>query len=644
MSTSPGAATLPLLRALARRFPDADAALAEIGHLRAVLGLPKGTVHVVSDVHGEHKKLTHIVHNASGALRSLVETTFAATLSPDEMRALLSLVYYPRETYARLRPGDAAERARFVALTVERAVEIVRVLSRRHTRRHVEKTYPPAFAGMLRELVASRTEGADAFRAALIEPLLRTGREIELLRALAHVIRDLSVEELVVAGDLGDRGPRIDRVIALLMRQRSVAIAWGNHDASWMGACLGQEALVATVVRISLRYRRLSQLEEGYGITMAPVEKLMRTMYADDPATRFAVKGEGLRDRADMDRMQKAMAILQLKLEGQVIARHPEWGMESRRLLHRIDPVAGTVTIDGKSHPLRDTRFPTIDWADPYALHPEEKACLERLRQSFLASRVLWEQMRFVERHGSMLLARDRALIFHGCMPVDDAGAPLAVTIDGVPHAGRALFSALEQKVRRAFREPKPDDVDAFYFLWAGPSSPLFGKDRMATFETYFVEDPATHAEHKNPYFAKIHDAAFCAEVCRELGGDPAHGLLVNGHVPVKLEKGESPLKRSGRAVTIDGAFSEAYGDKGFTLILDAAGTRLAQHHHFESVEDAVERGADVIPTIEQLETFTPPRTVADTETGQALRHEIAALEALVAAYEAHEILEVRAR
>ncbi len=635
-------ATLPLLRALARRYPNTDSALAEIGHLGAVLGLPKGTVHVVSDVHGEHKKLTHIVHNASGTLRALVETIFRGRLSEAELRALLSLVYYPRETYARVRPDDPEERARFVRTAVERQVEIVRALSRRHTRRHVEKTYPPAFAGILRELVASRAveDGREAFHAALVDPLLRAEHEIDLLRALAHVVRDLSVEELVVAGDLGDRGPRIDRVVELLMRQRRVSIVWGNHDASWMGACLGQEALIATVIRIALRYRRLSQLEEGYGITMAPVEKLTRTMYGGDPATRFAVKGEGLRDRVHMDRMQKAMAILQLKLEGQAIARHPEWGMDDRRLLHRIDPTAGTVTIEGREHALLDTHFPTIDWVDPYALHPEEQACIDRVRQSFLTSRVLWEHMRFVERHGSMLLARDRALIFHGCLPVDEGGKPLLVVVDGEPRSGRALFTALEQKVRRAFQDQKPDDVDAFYFLWAGPGSPLFGKDRMATFETYLVEDRATHAEHKNAYFDRIHDAAFCTEVCRELGGDAEHGLLVNGHVPVKIEKGESPLKRSGRAVTIDGAFSEAYGDHGYTLILDATGTRLAQHHHFDSVREAVERGADVIPTIEHLEIFSPPRTVGDTETGEALRHEIRALESLVAAYEAHEILE----
>jgi fructose-1,6-bisphosphatase-3 len=635
-------ASLPYLRALARRFPTTAAALAEIGHLRAVLTLPKGTVHVVSDVHGEHKKLTHIVNNASGTLRPLVEALFASRLEPQELRTLLSIIYYPRETYARLRPEDETARMRLVVQIVEREIEVLRALSRRHTRRHVEKVYPPALAGTLRELLSSRAEedGRAAFQAALLEPLVRAGLEIELLRALAHAIRNLSVEELVVAGDLGDRGPRVDRVIDFLMRQRRVSIVWGNHDACWMGACLGQEALIATVLRVSLRYRRLSQIEEGYGITMAPVEKLARTMYGDDPAERFQVKGEGLRDRLEMARMQKAMAILQLKLEGQAIARHPEWEMEDRRLLHRIDPEAGTVTIDGVAHPLRDRALPTIDWRDPYALHPEEAACIARLRESFYRSARLWEHMSWVERHGSMSLTRDRALIFHGAVPVQDDGAWRASTIDGEKVSGKALFAACERVVRRAFRDRAAADLDTLYWLWAGPASPLFGKDRMATFETYFVADKATHHETKDPYFAKIHDADFCARVIGELGGDRERGLIVNGHVPVKLDEGEKPMKRSGRAVTIDGAFSEAYGDRGYTLVLDANGTWLAQHHHFESVDAAVANGADIIPTIEHIERLEAPRTVGGTEVGVELRHEIDALEALVRAYAAHEVRE----
>jgi fructose-1,6-bisphosphatase-3 len=293
------------------------------------------------------------------------------------------------------------------------------------------------------------------------------------------------------------------------------------------------------------------------------------------------------------------------------------------------------VTIDGKVHPLLDTRFPTVDFAgDPYALSPEEEACMARLEHSFLQSTPLWNQMSWVERRGKMVLRRDQALIFHGCVPVDASGAFASFPVDGAERAGRALFEALERKVRRAFRGRAEDDVDMLWYLWTGPRSPLFGKDRMATFESHFVADPAAKHESKDPYFKLIHDAAFCARVCEELGGDRDHGIIVNGHVPVKIDEGESPVKRSGRAVTIDGAFSEAYGDKGYTLVLEAGRTALAQHHHFESVDEAVAAGADIIPKVTAIATHDPPRTVAGTEKGEELRREIEVLTALLRAYE----------
>jgi fructose-1,6-bisphosphatase-3 len=638
----PDPIALPLLRAIARRYPTADAVVAEIGYLEAILTLPKGTVHVVSDVHGEHKKLKHIINNASGSLRPLVERIFAGRASADEIRELLAIIYYPREAYAWQTKKPGFDRRAFLLATLTREVEIVRRLMHGYTLRHAEKLFPPALAGLFRELIAARgIEARQGFLDALVDPFVRRGRDVDLLRAAAHVIRNLSVAELVVAGDLGDRGPRVDRVIDFLMRQPHVSIVWGNHDASWMGACLGQEALIATVVRISLRYRRLTQLEEGYGIIMAPVEKLARTVYGDDPADRFHVKGEGLRDPLLMARMQKAMAIIQFKLEGQTSRRHPEYDLERRQLLHRIDPAAGTVTIDGVVHPLLDTHLPTIDFAgDPYALSADEQACLSRLRESFLQSPALWTQMTWVLRHGTMFLRRDRAIIFHGCVPVDADGTPRTFPVDGAPRAGRALFEALEHKVRRAFRERATDDVDMLWYLWTGPLSPLFGKDRMATFESHFVADPNAVKETKDPYFNLIHDAAFCSRICAELGVDAEHGLIVNGHVPVKIEQGESPVKRSGRAVTIDGAFSEAYGDKGYTLVLEAGRIALAQHHHFESVDEAVAAGADIIPVVTDLASFQPPRTVADTEKGEELRKEIEVLEGLLAAYESNVVEE----
>jgi fructose-1,6-bisphosphatase-3 len=633
-------ASLPHLRALAYRYPDVGAALSEIAHKSAVRELPRGTIHVVSDIHGEFRKLEHILRNGSGSLRPVVERTFAGRLDPAARALLLNLVYYPRETWSMVAPGLGSDEARaaFARDTLMRELELLRILAAGYDLRHVDRTFPAPYRELFSELLSAPLLGRDdAFTAALLAPFVRDDQGAGLLRATAHALRSFSSYELIVAGDLGDRGPRIDRVIDAIRRQSNARIVWGNHDAEWMGACLGQEALVATVLRISLRYGRIAQLEEGYGIPVEPLEQLAHAAYEDDPAERFRSKGEDLRDPLLLARMQKAAAILQFKLEGQTTRRNPEFDLEHRNLLHRIDPAAGTVIIDGKAHPLRDRAFPTIDWKDPYALSDAEASCIAHLKASFLESRALWRDMSFVEERGAMLAVRDENVIFHGCVPVDAKGEPLELEVDGHAASGRALFSALDVVVRRAFRERRQADLDVLYYLWAGPRSPLFGKDRMATFETYFVDDPATHKETKNPYFELIHDRAFCARIGAELGGT-GEVLIVNGHVPVKLEQGESPLKRSGMAVTIDGAFSEAYGDHGFTLVIAADRTYLAKHHHFDSVQVAIERGADIVPEIQDLRVHDRPLRVADSSRGAELVDEIGALEDLVGAYQNHTL------
>ncbi len=635
------AQTLIFLRALRDQFPTAEAALAAIAGLRATLTLPKGTIHVVSDVHGEYVKLKHIINNASGSLRPLVDQTFAGRLGEAEKLELLNLIYYPRETFMQQTFADAAARRDFVRRVCGLEFEILRVLSRRYDIATMEAVFPASFRAAFRELLYGvYLERSTAYFDALLEPIMEHGRELDFLRLTARVIRNLLISELIVAGDFGDRGPRIDRVIDIVMHQPNVAITWGNHDASWLGACLGSEACIATVLRFSLRYRRLSQLEEGYGIPLAPLERLARDVYGDDPATQFACKGVGLREPLQMARMQKAIAIIQFKLEGQLIARNPQFRLAHRNLLPLIDPKAGTIALEGKTHPLLDTHLPTIDWANPNALSPEEAACIERLRRSFLQSPVLWQQMRFLAQKGTMWLRRDENLIFHACVPVDAQGEFLPMEIDGRELRGRALFDELNLVVQRAVRTNDPQCLDLLWYLWGSPLSPLFGKDKMTTLEGYFIADKHTHHETKNPYFELIHEPWFCRNVLAEFGCDPERGLIVNGHVPVKIAQGESPLKRSGQAVTIDGAFSEAYGDKGYTLVLDAERTSLALHHHFESVSDAIHDGADIIPSIEHIRTYPQPRTVADTESGERLRNEIAALEKLIAAYESNAIHE----
>ena len=642
---------LPWLEALARRFPNRASALAEMAHLGAVLTLKMGTIHVVSDVHGEYKKLSHVIRNASGSLRVLIDRLF--TELDDEQRSLtLRTVYYAEQTwrFRGLDKVDRSERDAFFFTMLPRLVTLARTLAQTWSDRGVDRVLPPAYRLLFRELFSvsagTRPDEDGRYLHALVEPFLQRGQGHDLLRLMARLVRNLSVYELIVAGDLGDRGPRLDKVVDVLMKQPRLAIAWGNHDVSWMGACLGQPALVATVVRISLRYGRTEQLEEGYGIALSPLEQFARTVYADDPLEagwriKYDVAG---RDADVVARMQKAIAVIQWKLEGQLVAAHPEYDMSDRRLLRAIDLKAATITIDGVAHALRDTFLPTIDAADPERLTAEEQSCLQALRSSFLSSTMLWEHMQFVRKRGAMLLRRDSNLIFHGCVPVDKNGEPQNVEVDGVATAGPALLSAFERVVHRAFREQRGSDVDWLWYLWTGPRSPLFGKDKMATIESQLVNDAHAKHETKNAYFKLVNDVDFCDRLLRDFGVDPAVGLIVNGHVPVRLENGETPLKKSGKAVSIDGAFSEAYGDKGFTLILEANRIAIAEHHHFESVAKAVDSGADIVPVVTNLRTWPLPRSVGDTEAGAAIRREVAALAALVTAFEDNVVAEVDER
>jgi len=638
---------LPFLEALARRFPSRESALAEMAHLEAVLTLPKGTIHVVSDVHGEHKKLSHVIRNASGSLRVLIDRLFA-DLDDDARSLTLRTVYYCEATWAHLGldARDDAARREFFFTMLDRLLIIARALAQTWSDRAVDRVLPTAYRALFKELfllsAGVRDDPGHRYRDALVGPFLRRGQAKDLLRLLSRAVRNLSVYELIVAGDLGDRGPRLDKVIDVLSKQPRLAIAWGNHDVSWMGACLGQTALIATVVRVSLRYGRTQQLEEGYGIPLEPLETLARLAYADDPGHptwkgKAAVAG---RDAVTVARMQKAIAVLQWKLEGRVIADNPDFAMDDRRLLRAVDFKARTITIDGHTHPLTDHHLPTVDPADPERLTHEEQRCIDALQASFLASPVLWRQMQLVRQKGAMLLRRDGALIFHGCVPVDDEGRYLDLRVDGEAVAGPAMLTTFERVVHRAFREKRAKDLDWLWYLWTGPRSPLFGKDKMATLESHLVEDPHAKHETKGAYFKLVHEVAFCDRLLVDLGADPATGLIVNGHVPVKLEKGEEPLKRSGKAVTIDGAFSEAYGDKGFTLILEAGRTAIAEHHHFESVDDAVKAGADIVPRVRDLRTWPEPRRVGDTEAGAAIRREIGALQALVQAFEDNRLNE----
>ncbi len=627
-----------LLEALAERFPTPERAASEAATLAAMLELPRSPVHVISDIHGEHRKLRHILNNASGSLRPLVASIFEDELDESGQEALLKLIYYPYEFMERHAPLQSDRRG-WVRRTLRELFAIVRHLGAAYRSSGWKVGVEPQFRELFRELFVEPVQmRPPAHIDTMLDALMPYDLDLSAVRHACRLVRNLSVSEIVVAGDLGDRGSRIDKVIDLLRQQPRVRLTWGNHDVAWMGACIGQDALLATVLRNSLRYTRLWQIEEGYGITLAPLEQLVRKHYADDPAERFQSKrGATVRTDEMVARMQKAATILQLKLEAQTIRRHPEWEMDERVILDRIEFERGEYA----GHRLLDTRFPTIDPADPLALHPDEEACLDRIRASFTGSAKLWEHMHWMVERGSMSVTRDELAIFHACLPCDEDGHFLKLRIGEREVSGKALLDAFEVVIRRAFSaggtSAAEDDKDWLYYLWAGPKSPVFGKDRMATFESYFLEDSETHKETKNPYFRLLHDREFADRVAREIGVEK-DGIVINGHIPVRPEHGETPVKDGGNAVTIDGAFSEAYGDRGYTLILSADGISLGEHHHFDSVTEVLDHGHDIVPKITALRTFDPPRRFGDTPKSAHVQARIGALKDLVTAYKTGEL------
>jgi fructose-1,6-bisphosphatase III len=635
------------LAPLARETPNIDSAIAEIARFSAELTLPRGTIHVISDIHGEDKKLRHVINNASGTLRPLIERLLKAKMPPEQFQEFLTLVFYPAEVVSRLEQTLTTEKEikDYAMRTLHDLFHVVRVLAARRSLKHAMRVFPAEYRELLAEILHEpSTERDRSYVDAIVDALTRRGRVLRLIHLTGRVIRNLAIDELIIGGDAWDRGPRGDRVMDYLMQQPNVSFVWGNHDMEWLGACLGHRALICQVLRISLRYRRLSQLEEGYGIPVQPLEVLARTVYADDPAEHYETKGAGLRENITMARMQKAAAIMQFKLEGQMIARHPEWNLEHRRLLHRINYAADTIEVDGVSYPLLDTHFPTIDPANPYELTDDERRCVERIRQSFMASQKLWDHVRWMVSNGEMYLRREEHLILHGCVPVDQNGEFLPMIVNGRTYSGHALFDAIESYVYRLFDAPLSEEPDLLWYLWSGPNSPLFGKDRITTLERDLIKDPKTYVETKNPYFRLINEVWFCDKVLSEFGVPTEQGLIVNGHVPVEVEKGESPLKKSGKAITIDGAFSEAYGDHGFTLVLEPHRTFLAKHHHFESVEAAINKGADIIPSITVVREWDRPRRVADSQRGRYLVQVIKLLEELIEAYRNNDLKQSGAR
>ncbi len=644
---------LRYLKSLAKQYPTVAAAATEIINLQAILSLPKGTEHFITDIHGEYEQFQHVLKNGSGAIKRKIDDEFGNTISQAEKKAIATLIYYPEQKLEQvMKTEDNMED--WYMVTLYRLIRICKCASSKYTRSKVRKALPKDFAYVIEELLTGRPDVSDqeAYYNEIVRSVIHTGRAAELVTAFCNLIRRLVVDHLHVVGDIFDRGPYPNLIMDTLMAHHSVDIQWGNHDVSWMGAAAGNEALICNVIRISAKYGNLNLLEDGYGINLVPLARLAMSRYDKDPCDCFKLdyreEEYDVRDAFLDEKMHKAITVMQFKLEGQMIKRHPEFRMEDRLLLDKMDIRRGTVIIEGREYELKDTSFPTIDWEHPYELSPDEQDVIERLKTAFMNCEKLQKHIRFLLTKGSLYQVYNGNLLYHGCVPLNEDGSFTRVNIYGKEYAGKELYDVLESYARKGYYAIDPNEKkkgqDILWFIWENRNSPVFGKEKMTTFERYFVADKATHQEPKNPYYTLLEKEEIVSKILAEFGlsGQEAH--IINGHIPIEAKKGESPVKCNGKLLIIDGGFSKAYQPKtgiaGYTLIYNSYGLVLAAHEPFESVEKAVKDGTDIVSHTILVQHAVKRKTVADTDNGKVMKESIRDLEALLEAYRAGTIVE----
>ncbi len=643
------------LRLLAMQYPNMRAASSEIIHLQAILSLPKGTEHFMSDLHGEAEAFVHILNNASGAVREKVDNVLRDSLPSDERAKLATLIYYPEEKLTELVKA-APDRAEWYRITLSRLLEICRLCASKYTREKVRRALPRWNGDIINELlnknndIYNKREYFDTVIASIIE----TDRAEEFIISMCKLIKRLVVDHLHIVGDIFDRGPRADIIMDLLMDHHSVDIQWGNHDVLWMGAATGSRTCIATVLSNSITYNNLDVIETGYGISLRPLALFADETYQNCDLSCFQPKGPESGGLSKMDftraaRMHKAIAVIQFKLEGQTIMRNPSFHMEDRLLLDKIDFEKKTVKLPMGEYPLRDCDFPTIDPADPYRLSPEEHDLMDRLKHSFLHSEKLQRHIGFLYSKGGLYKCFNGNLLFHGCIPMDDKGEFLQFEFGGKTLSGKALMDFCETVAREGYyaregTEERQFGKDFLWFLWCGRNSPSFGRDHIATFERRLIADKATWAEPKNPYYSFYNDSAVCVRILREFGLEGEHCHIVNGHVPVKSKDGESPIKGDGRLIVIDGGFCRAYqpttGIAGYTLVYDSWGIHITAHEPFPGKETAIRDNKDILSTSMAFDRSENRIRIGETDIGHALQQTIDDLKELLAAFRRGDIKE----
>ena len=637
---------LKYLQRLAELYPTIGKASTEIINLQSILNLPKGTEHFLSDLHGEFDAFSHVLRNGSGAVRKKIDDVFGHTLSNHDKRSLATLIYYPREKMELVKKEEE-DMDNWYKITLYRLIEVCKTTASKYTRSKVRKALPADYAYVIEELITEKTEVLDkeAYYDSIVNTIIDIGRAENFIIALAELIQRLVVDHLHILGDIFDRGPGPHFIMEKLMNYHSLDIQWGNHDVVWMGAAAGQGACVATVIRNSIRYGNLDILEDGYGINMMPLATFAMEVYKDDECEVFELNGGVNYNALEKElgrKMHKAISIIQFKLEGQLLYKHPEYDMENRCLLHRIDPEKGTINLpDYGEYPLRDTNFPTIDWEHPYELTEAEADVMERLCSGFRNCDKLQNHVRLLLDKGGLYTVYNGNLLFHGSIPLNEDGTFKKVNVYGKVFHGKALYDELEKYVRRAFYSVDPDEKekgeDILWYIWAAPNSPLFGKDKMTTFERYFIEDKETHKEKKNAYYHLLENETVVNRMLEEFGLDAEEGHIINGHVPVHQSDGESPVKCNGKVIVIDGGFSRAYqkvtGIAGYTLTYNSYGLVLSAHEPFTSAEKAVEQEKDIVSNRVAVRYTSQRRLVGDTDTGKALKERIHELKQLLEAY-----------
>lgn len=641
------------LERLSELYPTIAKASKEIINLQAILNLPKGTEHFLTDIHGEYEAFAHVLKNGSGSVRRKIEEVFGNTMTGRDKQALATLIYYPKEKMNRIKKTEE-NMEDWYKITLYRLIEVCKNTASKYTRSKVRKAMPEDYAYVIEELITERSDisNKENYYNTIVSTIIEIGSAEDFIIALCKLIQRLAVDHLHILGDIYDRGPGPHLIMDKLMTYHSVDIQWGNHDILWMGAGAGQRACIANVIRNCARYGNLDILEDGYGINLLPLATFALKVYADDPCECFKLKGRSDYGKEELMmniKMHKAIAILQFKLEGQTALRRPEFGLEHRNLLHHIDYEKGTIEIDGQTYELLDKYFPTINPEDPYALTEEEEDVMERLERAFLHCEKMQKHMRFLLTKGGLYKVHNNNLLYHGCVPLNEDGSLKVVNVYGEYYKGKGLYEVLESYVRKGYnalnKEERERGKDIMWYIWLSENSPLFGKDKMATFERQFLKEKELHKENKNPYYKLLEKEEIADMIMDEFGiEDIDCRRIVNGHVPVKSKDGESPIKCNGKVLVIDGGFSKAYqkatGIAGYTLIYNSHGLVLAAHEPFESAEAAIENESDIHSTSTIIKQVVERKLVRDTDAGKEMQKSIKDLEMLLEAYRSGRIAE----